>query len=88
MAGSDTRRQRPPFPALFRKAVTGLPMREVKAAQTFLDLLVEALRSAESLEGKSKEQGNAELGLAPSQVCEGRKPDANSNAASASAASI
>lgn len=89
MAGSDIRRQRPLLPALFREAVTGLPIGEVKAAQAFLDLLVETLRSADaSLEGESKEQGNAELGLAPSQVCEGRKPDANSNAASASAASM
>ncbi len=48
MAGLDTRRQRPPLPALFREAVTGLPLGEVKAAQTFLDLLVEALRSADA----------------------------------------
>jgi len=40
------------------------------------------------LEGESKEQGDAEISLAPSPVCEGRKPDTNSNAASASTASI
>jgi hypothetical protein len=78
MAGLDIRRQRPPLPALFREAVTGLPLGEAKAAQTFLDLLVEALRSADaSSKAEREEQGDAEPSLAPSPVCEGRTPDTN-----------